>query len=426
MKFSWLKLLVVMILMCLAAPALAAGSGIDGSGVMDNILERFSRTARTWESKILIYSSWLFWSLAVISMTWTGILTLLQRGELQDLFRELIRFFMSIGLFYWFLQNGPVISMAIIDTLREVAARASGLNRSISPSSIIDVGFDIASKVADNSSIWSPAVSTVGLMMAAIILVVLAYVAIQLLLMLVSAWLLAYAGIFVLGFGGGQWTQDIAINYYRTVLRVGMQLFAMILIVGVGRSFIDQYYTAMSGNMGFKELLVMLVVSLSLLLLIQTVPPLFASIGGGGPGMSTGVSMGGMLGAGAVSAGAAASVLGGGIKSMAGSASALMEAFKTAQGKMTGGNSAAETATRFAKDFGASLASGSATVGREKYEKAKTAAGESIAKTTGGQVAEAIRKQRGPSFGENSLGGEMSLSKEIALFVNQDKLLEKQ
>ena len=37
----------------------------------------------------------------------------------------------------------------------------------------------------------------------------------------------------------------MAISYFKTVLNVGVQLLTMVLLVGVGKSFIDSYY----GNM---------------------------------------------------------------------------------------------------------------------------------------------------------------------------------
>jgi len=52
------------------------------------------------------------------------------------------------------------------------------------------------------------------------ILVLLAVITVNMLLLLVSGWLLMYAGIFILGFGGSRWTSDMAINYYKTVLAV--------------------------------------------------------------------------------------------------------------------------------------------------------------------------------------------------------------
>jgi len=53
------------------------------------------------------------------------------------------------------------------------------------------------------------------------------------LLLLISGWILAYAGVFFLGFGGSRWTSDMAISYFKTVLSVAAQLLTMVLLVGV-------------------------------------------------------------------------------------------------------------------------------------------------------------------------------------------------
>ena len=45
------------------------------------------------------------------------------------------------------------------------------------------------------------------------------------LLLLVSAWILMYAGIFFLGVGVSRWTSVMAINYVNTVPGVAVQLF---------------------------------------------------------------------------------------------------------------------------------------------------------------------------------------------------------
>ena len=77
---------------------------------------------------------------------------------------------------------------------------------------------------------WSPLASAVGLVLSGLIMVVFALVGANMLLLLCSAWLLAYAGVFFLGFGGSRWTSDIAINYYKKILEIGASLFTMILL----------------------------------------------------------------------------------------------------------------------------------------------------------------------------------------------------
>ena len=97
-----------------------------------------------------------------------------------------------------------------------------------------------------------------AIVMAAVILIILTLISVNMVLLLVSGWILAYAGIFFLGFGGSRWTSDIAINYYRTVLGVAISLFAMVLLVGIGKTFLDDYYIQMSGGLSLKEMSVLM------------------------------------------------------------------------------------------------------------------------------------------------------------------------
>lgn len=190
----------------------ADNSSIDSRDLLDNILFRFSNTSAMWSKTMLSYARYLFWSLALISMIWTYGLMALRKADAQEFLAETVRFFAVMGFFYWILDNGPAIAKSIIDSMRQLAAKAAGINAHISPSDIVDVGFDIISKAIDSSSIWSPAATTVGLLVALLILITLALVSINMLIILVTAWILTYGGIFLLGFGGGRWTQDICID----------------------------------------------------------------------------------------------------------------------------------------------------------------------------------------------------------------------
>ncbi|HHS2910688.1 P-type conjugative transfer protein TrbL [Legionella pneumophila serogroup 1] len=430
----------------------AKGHGMDSRDLLDNILQRFASTSALWSKTMLSYARYLFWSLALISMVWTYGLMALRKADIQEFLAETVRFFVVVGFFYWILDNGPAIAKAIIDSMRQLAAKASGINEHVSPSDIVDVGFDIVSKAIDSSSIWSPAATTVGLLVAGVILIILALVSINMLIILITAWILTYGGIVLLGFGGGRWTQDIAINYYKTVLGIALQAFAMILIIGIGKSFVDQYYAAMSENIMLKEMFVMLVVAVLLLVLIDKIPPALAGIvSGGGSGGGGGLGLGGAMGAagiaGAAMAGAAGSVLaqsGGGL-------SALNAAFKAAsqstnsgagalsgmdKGSKTGGLAQAMgTAAKFAGSFGQHLASGTMDVAREKANTIKEAMAEKIADTTGGKIAEAIQSNSDTSSSESqesnaqnilsmgapegSFSSGIETSDEISQFVNQ-------
>ncbi|HAV9178714.1 TPA: P-type conjugative transfer protein TrbL [Escherichia coli] len=391
---------------------------LDSSGLLDSLLDKFQQVASTWTTVIADYANWLFWGLVLISMVWTFGMMAMQGEGLTGVLAEIVRFFAVIGFFYYLLINGPSISQSIINSMRQLAANALGISTGISPSSIVDMAFAILTKVSSAASIWSPMISTIMITVAIIVLVVMSLIAINMLIMLVSAWVLCYAGVILLGFGGSKWTSDIAINYLRTVLSIGLQLFMMTLIIGIGQSFIDQYYSLIRDDVpDLNSLIVLLLASIILLVLTNKLPLLLSGvvggaslqgIGGFGAGMITGAAATAISGAGAMAIGASAQVSGG--------ASALKAAFESAQaaiaeesgsggGGGSGGSSAGSSsvsasggsqgfasfsrAGRMASHMGNIMANGAA-----EYQKMKRSSNSSrVQQTIGGELATQIRKQ---------------------------------
>lgn len=451
------KYLYSFFLLFLSLPVYANSMVNNGSsGLFDNILKRFAETASQWGSFMISSASWLFSMLAFLSMFWTYAQLALKKADVQEFVGETFRFIMTTGFFLWLLTHGPAISMAIMDSLREVAAKASGLPNNLSPSSIVDIGFEIAFAVIDKFSMSSPIDSAIGILMGIVILVILAWVGVELLLLLIASWILAYAGVFLLGFGGGRWTTDIALNYYRTVLSVGVQIFSMVLLIGIGKSFIDQYHASAS-DVSLKSMLVLLIASFVLLKLVEKIPPMLGGIvggssfgGGGGMSFSAGAAMGA---AGVAIAGtqAASGAIASGMISMAGGASAVYSAVKAAQsnraaeGFQSGGKNASgsggglagamSTAGRFMADVGANLAKGAGNVLKEKAGSMVSDAKNSLSQTAGGKIASSIHNSlkvsaghASPKFDGNGVSQGNGLNKndakansEVVDFVNKGR-----
>ncbi len=314
----------------------SAHAAIDSSGVLDNVLARYSAAAASWADVITDAATWLFWTLVVISMVWTFGMMALRKADIGDFFAEFVHFTIFTGFFWWLLINGPNFASSIYDSLRQIAGNATGLGSGLSPSGVVDVGFEIFNRVLDQSSFWSPVDSFVGISMALMILVILALIGTNMLLLLASGWILAYGGVFFLGFGGSRWTSDMAINYYKIVLCVAAQLMAMVLLIGIGKTFLDDYYNAMSQGVSLKEMGIMLIVAVIILVLVTKVPQMIAgiitgaSVGSAGIGsFGAGAALGatGMAAAASAAAGAAIAA---GASNIAGGAQALMAAFNQA------------------------------------------------------------------------------------------------
>ncbi|CAG0991094.1 hypothetical protein ANRL3_02780 [Anaerolineae bacterium] len=222
----------------------------------------------------------------------------------------------------------------------------------------------------------------------------------------------------------------MAITYYKTVLGIAMQLFAMLLIVGIGKTFLFNYYNNIGEAFILKEYAVMLIVSVVLLVLSNKVPPMIS-------GIITGSSIGnigiGNFGAGAMTGAAAmaaagvsmgGSMIGASASNAVGGASALMEAIKSAQ-KLESAGVGGSVGTPGGADgsgtphgSGFSLASSVISeLSKGTVSAAATQIKESSRDTLGGKIAAAIEanskstksmdaeSDNKPSFDGNSVGG---------------------
>ncbi|MBX6964239.1 P-type conjugative transfer protein TrbL [Alcaligenes faecalis] len=434
----------------------SAFAAIEKGGVLNEVSDRFLTASSTWAGTITQYASWLFWTLVVISMVWTFGMMALRKADIGEFFAEFVRFTIFTGFFWWLLINGPNFAMDIVNSLRTIAAEASGLLRALGPSTPIDIAFDILAKAAKSYSVTSPIDNLSIFLTTLAILACMAVVAANVLLALITAWVLAYAGVFVLGFGGARWTSDIALNYFRSVMGIALKLMTITLLVGIAVSIIDGYHADLANKASMDELLVIFVVSLVLVILVNSIPNVIAGlIPGGGAAASAGSSFGAgaIVGAGMAAAGmatgsaalAAKATMGAASGAMGG-ASAIQAAFQKASASMgaggdmpsmgsvvsSGGGGEAGTAgsSPFAQAAGLGD-SGSSSSGGGFARAAKLAAGtaselakgvgsqvkqgfqERVSQTTGAKLAASIRESMEPKeasqsgqFEGNSLGGD--------------------
>ena len=329
-------LLIVIAALLLFFLANSAFAQTTNSAIFENVLDRYQTASRGWATIILIYATRLFWSLALISMVWTFGMMALRRADIGEFFAEFARFIIFTGLFWWFLLNGPYFGETIIVSLRQIGGEATRLGPNLTPSSVVDIGFDVFFTTLDIFNVRSPVMSSVGILLGFGVLALLSLVAVNMLILLVSGWVLLYGGVFFLGFGGARWTSDLAISYYKTVLGVAASLFAMVLIVGVATSIIDQYYRSMAADIHVKEIAVVMMVAFIMAMLVKSIPPLISGIITGAsisqPGyMGFGASA--IVGATGIAAAAVATggaAIAAGASGVAGGTQALMEAYRKA------------------------------------------------------------------------------------------------
>ncbi len=332
-----------LILMLFSTSAFADLSYIDpgtGQNVLDQVNQKFANKAKGWKTILEAAATRLFWSLVLISMVWTFGMMILRKADLGDFFAEFTRFIIFTGFFFWLLTNavsGHNIGGTIIDSMQVLGNQASGQTGS-AHGNIVDVAIQIWRQLGQNLSVWDPLDSFMAFVLTLIITIILTIIAVNVLFLLISSWVLLYGGIFLLGFGGARWTTDIAINYYKTVLSVGIQILAMTLIIGIGNEFLNTYHGKMSQSlMNLEELVVMLIFAVAFYILAAKIPPMLSGIVTGGGFNSSGVSnySGGQVMGAAATSMAVASM---GLTKIAGSLSSISSVL----GSGKGGNSAVD------------------------------------------------------------------------------------
>lgn len=288
----------------------------ESNNVLDGIVHLYRDTATKWREPVVEAATRIFWILVLIDFIWTGIHLILEQADISKVVAEVIKRIMVIGFYYALLLHSGEWIGSVMTSFRDLAsnanASAGGASGGVSPSNIFDLGLRISGDLINQITFSEFGESVVRSLVAVIILIAFAVIAGLLLVALVELYIALNAAVILLGFGGSRWTSEYAIAYLRFVLSVGMKIFVMQLLIGIGQSFIMTMNSSYQGNA--IQSLVMLGASIVLLLLVSKIPDYIQSVmtgvssGGAGGALVSGASaaVGGAIGAaaGAMTAGA--------------------------------------------------------------------------------------------------------------------------
>ncbi|MBQ8976883.1 MAG: type IV secretion system protein [Succinivibrionaceae bacterium] len=237
----------------------------------------------------------LFWSLATLSLAWTAIEMALKRAEFGEIVSELTKFVLFTGFFYWLALHGEEFAHDIVDSFEYVASKGAGypIDNS-SAGSLVgliwghgNTAFDaiLSSMSWDNSGLFGFFPEKEQIFANAIMLIVglamfILYVliAIRILIVKLSVLIQLFAGVFLLGFGGGKWTRETSIQYFKSIISTSSQYLVLMLIIAavmkidVQGGMNDMYRDAMNNKPEFK-----MIIMLSSFMLVYPVILMFIS-----------------------------------------------------------------------------------------------------------------------------------------------------
>lgn len=274
---KWLSL-STLLLLCLVI-ANTSYAATSSSGTLDDIVDLYRQHAASWESSLRNAATSLFWILATIDFTWTGIKLTLRHADFSEWLADFTNQILFIGFFYALLMNSSTWSRDIVNAFMQAASQASSAasgQSAITPSNVFDVGLNLAHAVMTQLSLFSPAES-LGLMIASLIIVIcFALIAAFMVITLVEAYVVMSAGVFFMGFGGSRWTQEYAMKMISYTVSVGAKLFVLQLLIGLGESMIESWVGTFDAK--DQNIFIMVGSSIVMLALTKSIPELVQSL----------------------------------------------------------------------------------------------------------------------------------------------------
>src|SRR6516162_306018 len=284
-------LLILLLAIFLFTPVAAHAQAANVQGVVDTLLAKYKSAGQAWTNTIEQAATNLFWWLATISLGWTCVSMAIKQSDLVEIVAELCRFIMFTGLFLWLLTNGATFANDNIQSLSQLGTNAGG--QGLTPGDIVNLAMQVYQNTLSHVNWLQPESIVAPIMIAVIILIVCALIAVNMILLLCAAWVVLYAGLIFLGFGGCRWTSDMAINYYRTVLGIGVSLMTMKLIVAIGVRYLQQLVASTSKTLDAGQLGILLCAVIILAVISHRLPNMVAGmvVGGGHNGAIGSVGM---------------------------------------------------------------------------------------------------------------------------------------
>lgn len=314
-----LKILLLVMVVCVGFMALDASAE---EQVFDVMMEKYKDVASKWQGIMFNWAQLIFWPLALMSLSWRLIQRSIDGVDIAGLFREIFWPGFFIGFYYYLLVNGSSIGAEILSVFMRVASEGSEItgmsNLAFSPSGIMSMANEIWWEVLRTSGkglVYSLIPGTesgmfanlLGIFVSFGVWVLLAMVAIDVLILLIASWVLLYGGLIILAFGGGFGfgLHQYALNYFRSVVALGLQLLGTGLIVTVGLSVMQTDLISFRQGFNLQTLMSFLLCAMAMKMVVGSIPPMLAGMINGNVGAlgpkGEGV-IGGLVGAGVTAA----------------------------------------------------------------------------------------------------------------------------
>jgi type IV secretion system protein TrbL len=253
---------------------------------LDNIGQTFQWAGQRYMAIMQPFAEKIFFGLVLIEIVITCVHFLTDQEKPTRLLTEFVKKSLAFGFLYAMIVNAPMWFSAIIQGFQQIGGQAAGIP-DLSPSTVFNNGLAMFQTIyrGFGSLGWFhlTIASLIALVAGLIMFLSFALIAGQMLLALSEAYIGVGGGVLILGFSGSRWTIKFAEGFLGWIVGVGIKLFFLYLLVGVGMTIIAGWNAALTGWTVADPTLPLTIAggALIFMLLAWTIPNTAASVVGG-------------------------------------------------------------------------------------------------------------------------------------------------
>ena len=229
-------LIVCAIASLLLVPAIAHAQ--TQQPVLDGIANQYRDASRLWRPRLVPIAQQLFMLLASIEFAVSGLVWALRHDRLDDIAAKFLLKFTLTAFLLALITGFTFWIPPIVNGFAAAGERAIGSSGTVSPSGIIDIGretsLSILSALDVGVMLTNPAMAIYGAIAAFVVALAYTAIAAQLVLVLVESYVVLGGGVLFLGFAAFRGTAGFAENLISYTFGIGIKIFLLYLIVGLG------------------------------------------------------------------------------------------------------------------------------------------------------------------------------------------------
>lgn len=257
------------------------------TGILDQVTQQFMNALERDGNIIQQAGEHLFYYFCIIQLSITALWMVLTGESLQRLVSRMVQLAFSFGFFFGLIQLGGQWVPDLLNGFIEIGQQ--GGVQSLDPSSIINQGVSISGAIFHGFFNWGllshPFVSLIGAAVCIALLILYAFIAAELTVILIKAYAVISVGGLFFAFGASEYTRQMTQHYVSTAIGLGLQLMMLYLLLGVGQNIGSDWAQMTQQAANNHELMPMLVILAAVIvyyLIIKNVPTFIAGLSGVG------------------------------------------------------------------------------------------------------------------------------------------------